>query len=179
VPRLEQAADMRLDARQLGYIVDCLVDGGYATDYFLDNDRIVLVIKGDDRFVQRTQDIRSLPRALVNLPLVKKSMPKSLKNKEKEKHRVLALVKTSLCNQLLSSHSTGWMRIVLLVAALVLKKVDRTTHWLISSMKKTPWLISSNQIKVQRYLPVLLTTTSALIRKNLLSKNSTQAPTWL
>lgn len=61
VPRLEQAADMRLDARQLGYIVDCLVDGGYATDYFHDNDRIDLVIKGDDRFVQRTQDLRTLP----------------------------------------------------------------------------------------------------------------------
>ena len=61
VPRLEQAADMRLDARQLGYIVDCLVDGGYATDYFLGSDRIDLVIKGDERFVQRTQDIRTLP----------------------------------------------------------------------------------------------------------------------
>ncbi len=61
VPRLEQAADMRLDARQLGYMVDCLVDGGYATDYFLGSDRIDLVIKGDDRFVQRTQDLRSLP----------------------------------------------------------------------------------------------------------------------
>jgi HAE1 family hydrophobic/amphiphilic exporter-1 len=61
VPRLEQAADMRLDARQLGYMVDCLVDGGYATDYFLDSDRIDLVIKGDDRFVKRTQDLRSLP----------------------------------------------------------------------------------------------------------------------
>jgi HAE1 family hydrophobic/amphiphilic exporter-1 len=61
VPRFEQAADMRLDARQLGYIVDCFVDGGYATDYFLDSDRIDLVIKGDDRFVQRTQDLRSLP----------------------------------------------------------------------------------------------------------------------
>jgi HAE1 family hydrophobic/amphiphilic exporter-1 len=61
VPRFEQAADMRLDARQLGYIVDCFVDGGYATDYFLDNDRIDLVIKGDDRFVQRTQDLRTLP----------------------------------------------------------------------------------------------------------------------
>jgi len=61
VPRLEQAADMRFDARQLGYVVDCLVDGGYATDYFLDSDRIDLVIKGDERFVQRTQDLRSLP----------------------------------------------------------------------------------------------------------------------
>ncbi len=61
VPRFEQAADMRLDARQLGYIVDCLVDGGYATDYFLDADRIDLVIKGDERFVQRTQDLRTLP----------------------------------------------------------------------------------------------------------------------
>ena len=61
IPRLEQAADMRLDARQLGYAVDCLVDGGYVTDYFLDNDRIDLVIKGDERFVQRTQDLRSLP----------------------------------------------------------------------------------------------------------------------
>jgi HAE1 family hydrophobic/amphiphilic exporter-1 len=61
IPRLEQAADMRLDARQLGYMVDCLVDGGYATDYFLGSDRIDLVIKGDERFVQRTQDLRSLP----------------------------------------------------------------------------------------------------------------------
>ncbi|MCE9631852.1 MAG: efflux RND transporter permease subunit [Planctomycetia bacterium] len=61
VPRFEQAADMQLDARQLGYIVDCFVDGGYATDYFLDSDRIDLVIKGDDRFVQRTQDLRTLP----------------------------------------------------------------------------------------------------------------------
>ena len=61
VPRLEQSADMQLDARQLGYMVNCLVDGGYATDYFLDNDRIDLVIKGDDRFVKRTQDLRSLP----------------------------------------------------------------------------------------------------------------------
>ena len=61
VPRLEQSADMRLDARQLGYMVNCLVDGGYATDYFLDNDRIDLVIKGDDRFVKRTQDLRALP----------------------------------------------------------------------------------------------------------------------
>jgi HAE1 family hydrophobic/amphiphilic exporter-1 len=42
-------------------MVDCLVDGGYATDYFLDNDRIDLVIKGDDRFVRRTQDLRTLP----------------------------------------------------------------------------------------------------------------------
>jgi HAE1 family hydrophobic/amphiphilic exporter-1 len=61
LPRLEQSADMRLDARQLGYMVDCLVDGGYATDYFLGADRIDLVIKGADRFVKRTQDIRSLP----------------------------------------------------------------------------------------------------------------------
>ena len=37
------------------------MDGGYATDYFLGSDRIDLVIKGDDRFVQRTQDLRSLP----------------------------------------------------------------------------------------------------------------------
>jgi HAE1 family hydrophobic/amphiphilic exporter-1 len=61
VPRFEQAADMQLDARQLGYMVDCLVDGGYATDYFLDNDRVDLVIKVDERFLKRTQDLRSLP----------------------------------------------------------------------------------------------------------------------
>lgn len=61
VPRLEQSADMQLDARQLGYMVDALVDGAYATDYFLGSDRIDLVIKGDERFVRRTQDLRSLP----------------------------------------------------------------------------------------------------------------------
>jgi HAE1 family hydrophobic/amphiphilic exporter-1 len=42
-------------------MVDCLVDGGYATDYYLENDRIDLVIKGDERFVKRTQDLRTLP----------------------------------------------------------------------------------------------------------------------
>jgi HAE1 family hydrophobic/amphiphilic exporter-1 len=42
-------------------MVDCLVDGGYATDYFLDNDRVDLVIKVDERFLKRTQDLRSLP----------------------------------------------------------------------------------------------------------------------
>lgn len=61
LPRLEQSADMHLDARQLGYMVDCFVDGAYATDYFLESDRIDLVIKADDKFVTRTQDLRSLP----------------------------------------------------------------------------------------------------------------------
>src|SRR3990172_5566460 len=60
VPKWEQAAEMRMSARELGYAVDALVDGAYAADYWDHGDKIDLVIKGEDRFARRTQDIGQL-----------------------------------------------------------------------------------------------------------------------
>lgn len=61
VPKWEQAADMHLSADELGYTVDALVDGAYATDFFRGGDRIDLRILGDERFANRTQDLSALP----------------------------------------------------------------------------------------------------------------------
>ncbi len=56
----EQAEDMGIDATQLGYIVDALVDGAYASDYYSGGDKIDLTIIGQQRFANRTQDLASL-----------------------------------------------------------------------------------------------------------------------
>jgi HAE1 family hydrophobic/amphiphilic exporter-1 len=61
VPKWEQAADMGITASDLGYAVDALVDGAYATDYFVGGDKIDLSIIGQQRFAERTQDLESLP----------------------------------------------------------------------------------------------------------------------
>jgi HAE1 family hydrophobic/amphiphilic exporter-1 len=60
-PRSEQSAEMQLNTVDLGYTVDALVDGAYATDYYLGGDKIDLVIIGSDEFAQKTQDIEELP----------------------------------------------------------------------------------------------------------------------
>ena len=62
-PKWEQAADMGVTATELGYAVDALIDGAYATDYFLGGDKIDLRIKGADQFSGRTEDIEALPIA--------------------------------------------------------------------------------------------------------------------
>ncbi|MSR56927.1 MAG: efflux RND transporter permease subunit [Planctomycetaceae bacterium] len=61
IPKWEQAADMQMTADELGYAVDTLVDGAYATDYYSGGDRIDLRIIGEERFARRTQDLLSLP----------------------------------------------------------------------------------------------------------------------
>ncbi|HTI50635.1 MAG TPA: efflux RND transporter permease subunit, partial [Planctomycetaceae bacterium] len=61
VPKWEQAADMQMTADELGYAVDALVDGAYATDFYSGGDRIDLRIMGEERFARRTQDLDSLP----------------------------------------------------------------------------------------------------------------------
>ncbi len=60
-PKWEQAADMALSAVDLGYAVDALVDGAYATDYFTGGDKIDLTIIGKQQFVKQTQDLNALP----------------------------------------------------------------------------------------------------------------------
>jgi HAE1 family hydrophobic/amphiphilic exporter-1 len=63
VPRLEQAAELGLAADEIGYAVDALVDGAYATDYFIGGDKIDLSIVGRETDALRTQDLESLPIA--------------------------------------------------------------------------------------------------------------------
>jgi HAE1 family hydrophobic/amphiphilic exporter-1 len=60
VPRWEQAADLGLSARELGYWVDALTDGAYASDYWSGHDKIDLTIMAHERFVQHTQDLAQM-----------------------------------------------------------------------------------------------------------------------
>ena len=59
-PRTEQAAELGIRASELGYTVNALVDGAYATDYFIGGDKIDLVILGDENWKGHTQDIEQL-----------------------------------------------------------------------------------------------------------------------
>lgn len=61
VPKWDQAADMGVSAAELGYTIDALVDGAYATDYFIGGDKIDLAIVGHRDFVAKTQDLGALP----------------------------------------------------------------------------------------------------------------------
>ncbi|MEX2176269.1 MAG: efflux RND transporter permease subunit, partial [Pirellulaceae bacterium] len=62
-PKWEQAADMQVTAADLGYTVDALVDGAYATDYYTGGDKIDLRIVGEKEFASSSQDLASLPVA--------------------------------------------------------------------------------------------------------------------
>jgi HAE1 family hydrophobic/amphiphilic exporter-1 len=57
VPRWEQAADLGISARELGYTIDALTDGAYASDYWSGHSKVDLTIKIHDRFVRHTQDL--------------------------------------------------------------------------------------------------------------------------
>jgi HAE1 family hydrophobic/amphiphilic exporter-1 len=63
VPKLDQAADLQLTAADLGYAVDALVDGAYATDYYSGGDKIDLRIVGEEQFAKSSQGLASLPIA--------------------------------------------------------------------------------------------------------------------
>ncbi len=62
-PKLIQAAQMQVTSADLGYTVNALVDGAYATDYFLRGDKIDLVIIGKTDLSSSSQDVRALPIA--------------------------------------------------------------------------------------------------------------------
>ena len=63
IPRWEQAADLGIGADEIGYAIDALVDGAYATDFYTGGDKIDLAIVGREEYARRTQDIESLPIA--------------------------------------------------------------------------------------------------------------------
>jgi HAE1 family hydrophobic/amphiphilic exporter-1 len=58
-----QAGELGVDATELGYTVNALVDGAYAADYFKGGDKIDLVILGAPQYAARTQDLAALPIA--------------------------------------------------------------------------------------------------------------------
>jgi HAE1 family hydrophobic/amphiphilic exporter-1 len=60
IPKWEQAADMGITAADLGYAVDALVDGAYASDYYVGGDKIDLSIIGQTAYASRTQDLAAL-----------------------------------------------------------------------------------------------------------------------
>ena len=67
----EQAADLGISTDELGYTVDALVDGAYATDYYMDNNKIDLTIVGSQKFANRTQDLAQLSMATPSGDLVR------------------------------------------------------------------------------------------------------------
>ena len=56
----ERASDVGLSNRELGFLVRALVNGAKVSDYIVDGQEIDLVIKGDDRFSSRTQNIEDI-----------------------------------------------------------------------------------------------------------------------
>ncbi len=60
VRKTKRAADMGVTTAELGYTVNALVDGAYASDYYIGGRKIDLSILGNNRFAERTQDLRSL-----------------------------------------------------------------------------------------------------------------------
>ncbi len=69
-PRLVQGRELGVSAVDLGYAVSALVDGAYATDYYVGSEKIDLVIVGSKGSVERTQDLESLPLATPSGQLV-------------------------------------------------------------------------------------------------------------
>ena len=67
----EQAADLGISTDELGYTVDALIDGAYATDYYMDNNKIDLTIVGSKKFANRTQDLSQLFMATPSGDLVR------------------------------------------------------------------------------------------------------------
>ncbi len=62
-PKWENAAQLGISAAELGYTVDALVDGAFASDYYVDGDEIDLSIVGRYEFARSVEDIQALPIA--------------------------------------------------------------------------------------------------------------------
>jgi HAE1 family hydrophobic/amphiphilic exporter-1 len=60
-----RASDVGITNEELGFMVNTLVDGAQVSDYFIDGDEIDLVLRGEDRYANRTQDIENL---VINTP---------------------------------------------------------------------------------------------------------------
>lgn len=66
----EKASQREVDTLALGYSINALVDGAYASDYYHNGEKIDLVIRGEDTYSERTQDIKQLQLATKSGELV-------------------------------------------------------------------------------------------------------------
>jgi len=57
---LEHATELGLTSADIGYIIDALVDGAYAGDYWYQGDKIDLVVFGQRKYIERTQDLEQI-----------------------------------------------------------------------------------------------------------------------
>jgi HAE1 family hydrophobic/amphiphilic exporter-1 len=64
----DQAFASGISNNELGYAVNALVDGAYATDYFAGGEKIDLVIMGDPKSTGQTQDLAGQYLATGNIP---------------------------------------------------------------------------------------------------------------
>ncbi len=62
-PKLVQADEMGVSATGLGYAINALVDGAYASDYFIGGTKIDLSIIGTPKAATRSQDLQALQLA--------------------------------------------------------------------------------------------------------------------
>ncbi len=62
-PKLLQAAETQMNATDIGFAVDALVDGAYVGDYFLEGKKIDLTVIGENRFANQTQKVGAAPVA--------------------------------------------------------------------------------------------------------------------
>lgn len=72
-PKLVQAEEMGVDATSLGYAINALVDGAYASDYFIGGTKIDLTIIGTPDTASRLQDLEALQIATPGGQLVQVS----------------------------------------------------------------------------------------------------------
>ena len=93
-PKLMQAAEMGVSSADLGYYADALIDGAYAGDYYVGGDKIDLMIVGETRYADRTQEIAALPVATPSGQLVPlgalahvdlRSGPEQVNHRERER----------------------------------------------------------------------------------------------
>jgi hydrophobic/amphiphilic exporter-1 (mainly G- bacteria), HAE1 family len=79
VPKLIQSRDLGLDASMIGYAVNAMVDGAYATDYYLGGDKIDVTLMASDQVVRHSQDLEALPIATPSGQLVPLSTVASIR----------------------------------------------------------------------------------------------------
>ncbi|MHB8957285.1 MAG: efflux RND transporter permease subunit [Pirellulaceae bacterium] len=60
IRKTKRATDMGVSTEELGYTVNALIDGAYASDYYEGGKKIDLSILGGRKFSERTQDLGSL-----------------------------------------------------------------------------------------------------------------------
>ncbi len=65
--KAEQAGSAGITSDELGYAVNALIDGAYATDYFIGGERVDLIIRGTDDQLEKNPDILSQYIATRNL----------------------------------------------------------------------------------------------------------------